>query len=104
MQNDKYSIAPQSTQIQGQPQADPHTNIIEPNSAVGPDRSNPPLSPTETRVYHLLLKRLTEQQVAEQMDRSPNTVHVHVRNIYRKLGVRSRKQLIELPKDRVSFA
>lgn len=55
----------------------------------------PPLSPTETKVYHLLLKRFTERQVAEHLGRSYNTVHVHVRNIYRKLGIRSRKQLFE---------
>ena len=56
-----------------------------------------PLSPTEKRVCSLLLQRLTEQRIAEQLERSPNTVHVHVRNIYRKLGVRTRKQLLEFP-------
>lgn len=82
---------------------------LEPSRAAGPGnragsgnpgpapRSSPPLSPTETRVYILLLQRLTERQVAEQMGRSHNTIHVHVRNIYRKLGVRTRKQLLELP-------
>lgn len=56
-----------------------------------------PLSPTEKRVCALLLQRLTEQRIAEHIDRSPNTVHVHVRNIYRKLGVRTRKELLEFP-------
>lgn len=60
-------------------------------------RSAPPLSPTEKRVCSLLLQRLTEQRIAEQLERSPNTVHVHVRNIYRKLGVRTRKQLYDYP-------
>jgi DNA-binding CsgD family transcriptional regulator len=60
-------------------------------------RSTPPLSPTERRVYDLLLRRMTERQVAEELGRSHNTVHVHVRNIYRKLGVRTRQQLLELP-------
>ncbi len=60
-------------------------------------RSNPPLSPTERRVYDLLLQRQTERQVAENLGRSPNTVHVHVRNIYRKLGVRTRQELLKLP-------
>lgn len=61
-------------------------------------RANPPLSPTETHVYALLLQRLTEQQVAAQMGRSPNTIHVHVRNIYRKMSVRTRQMLYELAK------
>lgn len=66
-------------------------------SAEPPKRSSPPLSPTEQKVYDLLLQRLTERQVAEQLDRSHNTIHVHVRNIYRKLGVRTRQELFDLP-------
>ena len=62
-----------------------------------PSQSVLPLSPTEKRVCALLLQRLTEQRIAEHIERSPNTVHVHVRNIYRKLGVRTRKQLLEFP-------
>lgn len=60
-------------------------------------RHSPPLSPTERRVYDLLLQRLTERQVAEHIGRSHNTVHVHVRNIYRKLGIRTRQELFDLP-------
>jgi DNA-binding CsgD family transcriptional regulator len=29
------------------------------------------------------------------MGRSPNTVHVHVRNIYRKLAIQTRRELLE---------
>ena len=61
-----------------------------------PERSSPPLSPTEQRVHDLLLRRYTEKQVAEELGRSPNTVHVHVRNIYRKLAVRPRQELFDL--------
>lgn len=62
-----------------------------------PNRSAPVLSPTEKRVCALLLQRLTEQRIADHLERSPNTVHVHVRNIYRKLGVHTRKELNEYP-------
>lgn len=61
------------------------------------DHTPPHLSPTEKKVCALLLQRLTEQRIAEHMERSPNTVHVHVRNIYRKLGVHTRKQLYSYP-------
>ena len=64
-----------------------------------PQRSSPPLSPTEKKVYQLLLQRITEQQVADHLNRSPNTVHVHVRNIYRKLGIRTRQQLFDIAPD-----
>ncbi len=56
-----------------------------------------PLSPTEKRVCALLLQRLTENKIAAELDRSPNTVHVHVRNIYRKLGISKRHQLHNYP-------
>ncbi|MGB0768631.1 MAG: helix-turn-helix transcriptional regulator [Phycisphaeraceae bacterium] len=62
-----------------------------------PQRSVPPLSPTEKKVCALLLERYTEQRIADFMQRSPNTIHVHVRNIYRKLGVRTRKELLHYP-------
>ena len=55
-----------------------------------------PLSPTEETVFRLLVSGLTEKKVAENMNRSPNTIHVHVRNIYRKLGVNRRDALIGL--------
>lgn len=72
--------------------------IEEPQSSeqVQP-RQHLPLSPTEKRVCALLLNRMTEKQVAEYLSRSPNTVHVHVRNIYRKLGIRSRETLYQYP-------
>lgn len=54
------------------------------------------LSQTERAVLHLLRAQLTERQIAERMGRSRHTVHVHVKSIYRKLGVRSRQQLIDL--------
>lgn len=54
------------------------------------------LSRTERRVLRHLRDGLTERGVAEQIQRSPHTVHVHVKNIYRKLGVSSRKQLLSL--------
>jgi len=73
----------------------PDSATNEPEAAHA--RSTPPLSPTERRVYDLLLRRMTERQVAEEIGRSHNTVHVHVRNIYRKLGVRTRQQLLDLP-------
>lgn len=75
----------------------PQHSLTDTSSQAQPSRDVPPLSPTEKRVCALLLQRLTEYRIAEHLERSPNTVHVHVRNIYRKLGVRTRKQLYEYP-------
>ena len=56
----------------------------------------PPQSPTERVVLRLLIKGMTERQAAAELGRSHNTVHVHIRNIYRKLAVTSRKMLFML--------
>ena len=53
------------------------------------------LSPTERRIFNLLLSHHTERDIAESLRRSPHTVHVHVKNIYRKLRINSRKQLVD---------
>lgn len=51
------------------------------------------LSDTERKVLDLLLAGRTERQAAAEIGRSPHTVHVHVKNLYRKLDVTSRRQL-----------
>ncbi len=54
------------------------------------------LSSTERLVLDRLAQRETEKQVAEALSRSPNTVHVHVKSIYRKLRVNNRRELLVL--------
>ncbi len=54
------------------------------------------LSNTERMVLDRLAQRETEKQVAEVLGRSPNTVHVHVKSIYRKLRVNNRRELLVL--------
>jgi len=54
------------------------------------------LTRTEREVFDYLLTDATEKQVASALHRSPHTIHVHVKNIYRKLNVNSRRQLIDL--------
>ena len=78
-------------------ESQPHPSQSMPADKSNANHSDPALSPTEKRVCALLLQRLTEQRIADHLERSPNTVHVHVRNIYRKLGVHTRKQLCEYP-------
>jgi DNA-binding CsgD family transcriptional regulator len=48
------------------------------------------------RVLDLLLKGLQEKEVALRLRISQNTVHVHVREIYKRLGVSSRSELLAL--------
>ncbi len=50
------------------------------------------LTKTEKQVAVKLRARLTEEQIADELNRSVHTVHTHVRNIYRKLDIHSRPE------------
>ncbi len=52
------------------------------------------LTRSELRVLGLLDTALTERDIAGKLYLSPNTVHSHVRSIYRKLGVSSRRDAL----------
>jgi DNA-binding CsgD family transcriptional regulator len=52
------------------------------------------LSVAEERVLTRLLDGLSITEVAQELWLSPNTVKTHRRGIYRKLGVKTREELI----------
>lgn len=54
------------------------------------------LSQSERHILQLLLAGHTERKIGADLHRSPHTIHVHVKNMYRKLNVNSRRQLQEL--------
>jgi len=53
-----------------------------------------PLSDREIEVIQLIAEGLTNQEIASRLYLSLNTVKVHTRNIYGKLGVTSRMQAV----------
>jgi LuxR family maltose regulon positive regulatory protein len=53
-----------------------------------------PLSEREIQVLQLIAEGLTNQEIASRLYLSLNTVKTHARNIYGKLGVRSRTQAV----------
>jgi ATP/maltotriose-dependent transcriptional regulator MalT len=53
------------------------------------------LTERELRVLRLLTGNLSERSIGQQLYVSHNTVHSHVRSIYRKLGVSSRAEALE---------
>ncbi|WP_432519295.1 AAA family ATPase [Kineococcus sp. SYSU DK006] len=59
------------------------------------DGSGAALSAAERRVAHLVAEGATSKEVAAQLQLSPRTVDAHLRGIFAKLGLTSRRQLRE---------
>ena len=52
------------------------------------------LTPRELDVLQWMVKGLSNKEIAEQLFISDKTVKIHVSNIFKKLGVKSRSQAI----------
>ena len=55
---------------------------------IGSTPQAPALTPRESDVLRLLAQGCTYEQVADRLGVSPHTVTSHIKNAYRKLGVR----------------
>jgi len=55
------------------------------------------LTDREREVRDLLLQRLTDPEIAARLGLSPRTVEQHAREVRRKLGLRRRRSLSQLP-------
>lgn len=54
------------------------------------------LTPTERAIYSLYLERKSTKEILDILNIKENTLKYHNKNIYSKLGVSSRKQLLEI--------
>jgi predicted ATPase/DNA-binding SARP family transcriptional activator/DNA-binding CsgD family transcriptional regulator len=66
-----------------------------PTPPEGPSADQPPVAPTprEKEVGILVAKELSNRQIASELMLSEHTVATHIRNILKKLGLRSRTQI-----------
>ena len=53
-----------------------------------------PLTPAETRVAQLVARALKNREIADELGVSEATVGVHLGHVYKKLGLRSRTELV----------
>ena len=72
---------------------DEHKRLLE----IYPELEN--LSKRELEVFAQLLTDKTQAQIAEELYITHSSVHFHCKNIYKKLGNSSRKQLLIKYKD-----
>ena len=72
---------------------DEHKRLLE----IYPELEN--LSKRELEVFAQLLTDKTQAQIAEKLYITHSSVHFHCKNIYKKLGISSRKQLLIKYKD-----
>jgi LuxR family transcriptional regulator, maltose regulon positive regulatory protein len=73
-----------------------------PNAHSSPSTPHPsaePLTAREREVLRLIAEGLSNQELAARLHLSPQTVKVHTRNIYSKLGVASRTQAVARGRD-----
>ena len=56
------------------------------------------LTPTEREIYDAYIARVTTKELMANMNIKETTLKYHNRNLYGKLGVSTRKELLELHK------
>jgi DNA-binding NarL/FixJ family response regulator len=67
-----------------------------PEPGIGVRAVRSPLTPREWEVLDLLCVRLGTEEIADELVLSLETVRSHIKNILRKLGVRSREEAVAL--------
>ena len=68
--------------------AEPERNVADPSALIEP------LSERELEVLHHIAQGLTNQEIADRLYLSLNTIKVHTRNIYSKLDAHNRMQAV----------
>ena len=61
------------------------------------------LTPTEKAIYEAHIARVTSKEIMANLNIKESTLKFHNRNLYGKLGVSSRKELLEVYKHIISI-
>ena len=54
------------------------------------------LSPREAEIVRLVFDDLSKPEIARRLNLAPSTIHTYLQRLYRKLGVKSRGELMTL--------
>jgi LuxR family maltose regulon positive regulatory protein len=70
---------------------------VGPESISGdPSHLDSVLTRREREILALLITRRSDKEIAQRLEISPSTVNTHLKRIYRKLGVSTRRQAVAL--------
>jgi len=69
-------------------------SVLEHSIKDEPAKAEPELSPREIEVLHLVAQGWDNAQIAEELQISEGTVKNHVTNLYNKMSIRSRAELV----------
>jgi LuxR family maltose regulon positive regulatory protein len=83
----------------GSAQDKPSALRLRSGQALSPQPLIEPLSDREIEILQLIAEGQTNQEIASRLYLSLNTVKVHTRNIYGKLGVNNRMQAVARARD-----
>ena len=75
------------------------TAFLENIPEVKPNNLNPGISNRELEVLHLMVQGLSNQEIADRLFVSLNTIKTHSSNVYAKLEVKRRTQAIQKAKE-----
>jgi len=73
-----------------------HRRVVRQREQTGWDS----LTAAELRVLELVADGATNREVAHRLSVSPHTVNTHVRNVFGKMDIHSRAELIRLARGR----
>ena len=94
----QHYAAPEVSTPEGVPETLPAAESIEPAKMEAFIKGIDVLTPAERAVFIAHVERLTTKEILERLNIKENTLKYHNRNIYGKLGISSRKELLELHK------
>ena len=77
--------------------ADEQLVLLTTTPAQAPDVPDPlTLSPLKRRIVSFAVQGATVAEIARTLDRSPETVRAHIKQVYQRLGIGSRVELAEI--------
>jgi DNA-binding CsgD family transcriptional regulator len=77
----------------------PRANTPDPVSVPAPKRADLGMTRRELEILELIAQGMSNQEIADKLFVSPNTVKTHASRVFEKLGAKRRTQAVQLGKE-----